>query len=355
MGLKLKDVDPMQQKIHGKIQKPLYNRSMPVPSKIQDIEKLRACYIDQQMSTTEITKQSERIFGFKVSLSSVYNSLVKAGVRLRSKAESVSAARCSLDISQSFLTEEILENIDGFLLGDGNIDRNRGGKIEYGGSRFKIGTSEQEWAKFSLAKFALYHPSEPKFIPPYERNPNGQWYAQTLTHPDIVAQAKRWYPDGKKHVPFDVRLTPTSLMLWYLGDGSFCDHGKSNGSSLRFATCNFLPEENETILMPKLEALGLACHLCPHKNDIIIRSPCTGRFFDLIGHQSPISCYQHKFNIPPWLNLKRLRDVTRNKQEAWRASKWLKAGEIPCSRSPGGRLFLFTEEQAVALRARLDV
>ena len=312
-------------------------------------------YIDQRMSTTEIAKQSEAIFGFKVSPASVYNSLIKSGVQLRSKSESVSMATATLDYSQTFMSEDIIEWTDGFLLGDGLVNLSGRSKNKFMSARFSIDSSQKEWTTYAMSKFISYRPSEPKtYNQINEKTPNPIWQSRTLTHPDIVSQAKRWYPDGKKHVPIDVRITPTSLMLWYLGDGSFCNHGESNGSSLRFATCGFLPEENETILMPKLKALGLSCHRCQNKNDIIIDAACTYRFFDIIGCESPIDCYKHKFEIPEWLNYLRLSQICKTPQEHWHINYMIRQGKFQVEKwSPGGRMMLFTESQAQIIRTYL--
>ena len=329
---------------------------MPVPSKIQDIEKLRECYVDKKMSTTAIAKKSEELLGVKVSPSSVYNSIVKAGIPLRSKSESVSIATSTLDRDNSFENEDMIAWTDGFLLGDGNVNYSHGGNSLFVGARFNIGSSQSEWSSYSMSGFGAYNPTEPKdFGKRDKKHPNPIYYSRTLTHPDIIDQAKRWYPEGgKKRIPIDVRITPVSVMLWYLGDGSFTYQKKSNAGVLRLHTCDFTVDDMENILIPKMEAVGLSCWRDPHKGDLHISSNCIRLFFDFIGNESPIECYAHKFEIPEWLGMLRLSDIVKDKQEKWRVTKWIKDGKIECTKSPGGRLFLFSETQAAALRLRLD-
>ena len=326
---------------------------MPVPRKIQDVELLRSCYIDKKMSTTEISFQSETIFGIKVSLASVYNSLVKHGIPLRSKSESVSRARSILNIDVSYFNYTVAEWVDGFLLGDGCISHSKNGS--FFNARFSIDSSEKEWTLYAMSGFSPYRPSEPQISDRKDdRHPNPAYYSRTLTHPDIIAQARRWYPNRKKVVPVDVRVTPVSTMLWYLGDGSFTYQPKTNAGMLRLHTCGFSKADVEGILIPKLEAVGLSCWRDPHKGDIHISSNCVRLFFDFVGHESPIPCYAQKFAVPEWLGLKRLSDITRDDQERWKATKWVQEGKVVCTRSPAGRLFLFSDQEAAALRQRLD-
>jgi hypothetical protein len=179
--------------------------------------------------------------------------------------------------------------------------------------------------------------------------------SSTLTHPDIFHQAKRWYSgvNQTKAIPSDIRITPTSILLWYLGDGSLTYIKDSNTYVVRFATCSFSVDEIENILMPKLTALGLECSRDISKNDIRICASSIGRFFDFIGHKSPISCYDHKFDIPEWLRLIRLSDIVENDQQKWKAQYYYKTGQIECSKSPGGKMLLFTKSQADALKIKL--
>lgn len=326
---------------------------MAVPSKIQDVEKLRKCYIDDKMSTTDISKQSEALFGVKVSASSVYNSILKSGIPLRSKSESVSRAMSTLDIDTSFITENTIEWIDGFLLGDGSINYCKNSL--HSNSRFDIGSSQIEWSIYAMSGLASYSPSEPKdYGKRDQKHPNPIYYSRTLSHPDIISQTKRWYPIDKKIVPLDVRITPTSVMLWYLGDGSFTYQQKTNAGSLRLHTCSFTKDDIEKILIPKLEKVGISCWRDEHKGDIHVSSNCFRTFFNFIGHKSPISCYDHKFDIPEWLDLKRLSDIVKSDKERWKATKWVQDGKVCSTKSPNGKMFLFSESQAAELRMKLD-
>jgi hypothetical protein len=317
------------------------------------MDKMRDMYLRDKMSTREIAEKSTECLGVKVSTYQAYAMLKKDGVQLRSISESVSRAMSTLDPDKSFMDEKTLEWVDGFLLGDGSILRS---KRLCSGARFSIGSSENEWATFAMRGFAAYGATQPRENKRLDdpKNPNSTWSSVTWTHPDIVAQARRWYPDGKKEVPCDIRITPTSVLLWYLGDGSICSDLESNYSAVQLATCAFDPERIEQVLIPKLYTVGIDGVHEKAKNSIRIRTSSIGVFFDYIGRSSPISCYVHKFNVPKWLFLHRLADITKTPQEHWRAVYHIKKGTVKCSSSPGGKMFLFDDEQAAQLRLLLD-
>ncbi len=317
------------------------------------IEKLRNAYIVEKRSTTDISKNSVIIFGNSISPATIYKDIVNNNIPLRSKSDSISMVAGTLDRNVSFLTEDLIEWIDGLMLGDGSMDFS---KTDFKGARVKLGSSSKEWSAYGISKLSPYSPREPQ---PYhkitERCPNQIWTTQTLTHPDLISQAKRWYggPNGCKKVPSDVRITPISVMLWYLGDGSFTYEPDGNMSCLRLATCAFDRKDLEEIIIPKLNAYKINCYVDNYKNDIHINSESVRHFFDFIGHKSPISCYDHKFDIPEWLRLIRLSDIVENDQQKWKAQYYYKTGQIECTKSPGGKMLLFTKSQADALKIKL--
>lgn len=310
--------------------------------KIQNKELLFDVYVNHKMSTTEISKNSMIIFGFSVSTASVYNTLIAYKIPVRNKSRSISIATSTLDIEHSFLNEKSTEWIDGFLLGDGSIERNHETFLS---ARFSFSSSELEWTEFAISGLKDYDPSYPK---QYEQSKNEKkfftWQSRTKMHPDISLQAKRWYPNGNKIVPSDVRITPTSLLLWYLGDGSFTNSVR-NSSNLRLATCAFEISDIENILIPKMKQIGINCIRDNSKNDIIISSDSVKTFFNIIGHKSPISCYDHKFDVPEWLFYKTLKQIVPDKKDRWKLIKHIQNGKIEYQKSPGGHYLLFNQEQ----------
>jgi len=68
---------------------------MPAFPKIRNksVSVLKKAYLDDEMSTVEISKESRKLFGFYVTPATVFNSLVRYGCQLRSKGNGVSKAK----------------------------------------------------------------------------------------------------------------------------------------------------------------------------------------------------------------------------------------------------------------------
>ena len=320
----------------------------------EDIDILSFYYLNQKMSTIDIEKKSLELFGQYISRGTIYKTLIKHNIAIRNKSESISIAMSTLDIDKKFENEYIIEWIDGLMLGDGfiNFKKNK----NYQNARYVIGTSSMEWAKYAMKPLLNYCPCDPVVYQKInKKHPNPIWESKTKTHPDIIIQAKRWYSgqNESKVIPNDIRITPISVMLWYLGDGSFSMHG-SNSSHLRLSTCSFKREDIERYILPKLKNHKIDGYIDKYKGDIFINSHSIKYFFNFIGWHSPFKDYDHKFNIPEWLKLYRLSDITSDQKKKWRIQKWCKNGKVNYSKSPGGKMLLFTKKQVNQLRNILN-
>lgn len=301
----------------------------------------------QGTSIREISRDSILKLGEKYNCKNISNILKHRGIKLRSRSEDLRIIKSTLNINNSFIDENTIEWIDGLMLGDGGINFRK----NYAGARICLSSSQKQWTEYGMSGLPQYKPSEPKIYSKISKKcPNPIWESRTLWHPDIAKQAMRWYPlSGKKTiVPNDVRITPISALLWYLGDGSITTTD-NNCTFIRLATCSFLPECIENILMPRLKDLSISCHRCPSKNDICINTESLSKFMDFIGNKSPISCYDYKFNLPEWRRKIRLAKLFSTKQEIWKAMYYIKEGHVSSSRSPGGRFVLLNEEEASKL------
>lgn len=319
------------------------------------VDKLRNAYINEKKSTTNIAQNSIALFGFSISSATIYNDLVRNKIPLRNKSESVFLVSGDLDKSICYLNENIIEWIDGLMLGDGFINFRR---PNFMSARFRLDSSQKEWSAYGMAALESYLPRKPsKYKGLTPKCPNPIWRCETLSHPDISNQAKRWYSglNQTKKIPLDVRITPVSVMLWYLGDGSFHYEEEGNMSVLRLATCAFDKSDLETIIIPKLNQYNIDCYVDNYKNDIHVRSNSIKDFFNYIGYKSPILCYDYKFAVPDWLKLHRLSDIVQDDKQKWMAQYYYKSGQLECSKSPGGKMLLFTDDQANKLKKKLGI
>ncbi|KKK81369.1 hypothetical protein LCGC14_2814130, partial [marine sediment metagenome] len=110
-------------------------------------------------------------------------------------------------------------------------------------------------------------------------------------HPDFKKQRTRWYPQGKKIVPKDVLLSPESVLIWYLGDGSVKKY------SVTLHTNGFT-QECVRFLIKRLSLIGIPSKMILHNQqpEIFISSSGSKLFFDYIGWESPVRCYDYKFD-----------------------------------------------------------
>jgi hypothetical protein len=196
------------------------------------------------------------------------------------------------------LTEHEIEAFDGLMLGDGGCylcsKRNQGAGYVI------LGSSQREWAEYGMSFLSRYIVSTPAPRLRQPRKLGGKssvdWVSRTHSWCEFAEQRKRWYPDGKKVVPGDVRLTSTSILLWFLGDGT----RSPNGAYITFATCDFTEEEHDSILIPGLASIGISSRrIWCGKNILAVPSIGVRDLFRVLGDRSPIHCYEHKFRVAP--------------------------------------------------------
>lgn len=185
------------------------------------------------------------------------------------------------------LTEQHVEALDGFLLGDGHIAVNRN---EVKSARLSCSTQHEEFCNYLLAPFKEFGVN----ISPYhrKRDDKNYWQGRTRMNSSFYEQWARWYIvlDGKKikRVPKDVRITSDSVRRWYLGDGSLC----RNTGRIRLASYAFNDEEIKMLIV-KIEERGIKT--VQYDKIICIKRKDTPGFFEFIGRDAPLQCYDYKF------------------------------------------------------------
>ena len=276
--------------------------------------------------------------GQNIAISTLHNYAKKLGFGRGSSEARRNNDPDSLDYNISYLSPVIIEAIDGFLLGDGSIMTDKRVRTEV--ARFTCSVEYMEFCQYMMSFFAKYD-SNSKTYQSKRMNQGFICQGKTRFHPDIYKQYLRWYPlspNGKriKQPPDDVRVTPLSVMIWYLGDGTAVQSRHS--VSIRLSTDSFLAERVE-LLVNKLQKESIDCH---RNNDNRIRIDVKGipAFFGFIGQVSPVKCYDYKFDLPSWrFSAKRMRQVANELNVDYHHLSYLvKIGRVPCLRtSEGGR------------------
>jgi len=198
---------------------------------------------------------------------------------------------------------ELLELINGTLLGDACIKFDNYKYKKY--FCYKLTSKDRkfiEWFKVLFQKFNIAC-----WITPDNKVANTfalYFYINSCPYSkELLSLRNKWYKkiNGKtiKVVPRDLKLTPTTLLFWYLGDGSLIRR-KKNLSRIPFivlATNNFLEEDIE-FLIKKLQKFGLNFYPVKYKSGFT-GNPCgyclysstkdgtPFRFFQLIGFECP--------------------------------------------------------------------
>ncbi|MFX1532872.1 MAG: LAGLIDADG family homing endonuclease [Promethearchaeota archaeon] len=84
-----------------------------------------------------------------------------------------------------------------------------------------------------------------------------------------------WYPDGKKHLPPNLTLTPLSLLCWHVGDGS------ATKNRVKLSTHSFSLAENYSLVRLLKKSLGIKTKIRPHN-----KNTTTYYYLDITGQEN---------------------------------------------------------------------
>jgi hypothetical protein len=239
------------------------------------------------MSAMRIAKKIGR------SLYYVQSRLKMLGVASRSVSEGVHLAKCVPAVEP---TEGLLALLDGLLLGDAHIEA---GAV---GSRLVLvqTIAHESWVvqvRDALADFGVISSfSETKAgtttIRGVEYRRNRGKGLKTRYYVFLTEQRRRWYPNGTKCIPKDVRLTPVSIAHWYFGDG--CVGCK--GYHAKFCTDAF-PSNDVDILMERLHDTFGWEPVREQRNRILLcKMADRANLLEMIKDRTP-ECFRYKLAL----------------------------------------------------------
>lgn len=232
------------------------------------------------------------------------------------------------------------EYIDGFLLGDGCVSIDK--RMKSKKARATCSLEHREFCEYLINFFKEYDSTVSKYNDKKMKQ-GFSFNGRTKYSKELYQQRLRWYPEdqgGKsfKQVPNDVEITPTSVMMWYLGDGSVINQNNWQSMKVRLSTDGF-KRSGVQLLVDKLNGLKIWCHI-DFDQRIQVKARGVPAFFDYIGRKSPIKCYDYKFNLPTWrFESKRMKEVSVELGVSYnRLSYLVKIGKISTYRlSSAGR------------------
>jgi len=208
-------------------------------------------------------------------------------ILLRSRGRAIHLSK----INYCNLSQEAIEWINGELLGDGCLSSR-----SQHSARFQYASKYLEYIQYisdTLKSFGIKQSGEIRKYYIKNTHTNIYHYA-SYSYPEFLSIYKKWYPEGKKIIPKDLKLTSLTCRQWYIGDGSLT-HVKGKARPLiSIATCGFNISDVEWII-EQLIKLGFKITRWPSENIICISAYSVKEFLNYIG-DCPIQCYQYKFS-----------------------------------------------------------
>lgn len=241
---------------------------------------LKIQYLNNKLSIIQIAKLCN------CSFSTIRYWLIMLNIHIRPINEAVHLRR----VNHCNLSEETKRWIDGELLGDGCLYS----RSKYS-AKFIYGSKYLEYINYvsnTLRNFGIKQAG--KINKRYCENFKSYvYYYQSLSYEELLSIRERWYPNKKKIIPRDLKLTPLVCRQWYIGDG-YLKHSKDSRPSIILYTNGF-PVSDVEWLVKKLIELGFKATRRPSNNTIGISAHSTKEFLDYIG-ECPVKCYQYKWS-----------------------------------------------------------
>lgn len=242
-------------------------------------------YIIEGLTTVQIGKLYE-----------VYDTVIgrwlkKFNISRRSRAKAAhlsSANHCNL-------SQKAIDWISGEMLGDGSIQ-----SVSPYSAYFVYGSKHFEYIKYVKNTLKSFGIEGGKIIKRYHKKENVlfakrdycSYFYRSYCYVELLPLRNKWYPNGKKIIPKDLKLNPLILRHHYIGDGSLI-HPKQGKPYIYLYTNGFTIPDVEW-LTDKINKLGFRATRQPAVNSIRIFGYSTKEFLNYIGN-SPVICYKYKF------------------------------------------------------------
>jgi len=237
-------------------------------------------YSREKLSMNQIAKLSG------ISDGTIKYFMKKYNISHRSQSEANHLARGN----HCELSPKAIKWINGELLGDGCLCS----QSAYS-ARFSYGSKYFEYCQYVsniLKSFGVKQTGNIR--EQYYKEYNSYvYYYTSLSYVELLPIYKQWYPNGKKIIPKNIKLTPLTMRQWYIGDG-YLKHPKNGRPTIELATCGFLISDVNWLIR-RLSDLGFKATRWITNNTINISTKSTKEFLDYIG-DCPINCYKYKFN-----------------------------------------------------------
>jgi len=172
------------------------------------------------------------------------------------------------------------------LLGDGCI-----ALISSYSARFSYGSKYFEYCEYVSNTLESFGIKQSGKISKHTNDWGTYYQYKTKSYPELKNIYNKFYPNGKKIIPENLKLTSLTCRQWYIGDGSL-KHPKDSKPAIVLSTdCFSIFDVN--YLVKYLSILKIKA--TRQKNNRIRIWACSVKdFLGYIGN-CPINCYQYKW------------------------------------------------------------
>lgn len=223
------------------------------------------------------------------STSALRDALKKQGIVI----ESLAGKGGGVKIDESKHRDSCIFRFDGTILGDGSIVFTHKTKNKF--PSLSIASKYKEYLEW-LQNSPLFL-NRPIWSTDYKDKRTGNiytgWWMKSSSSSFLLEQRNRWYPSGKKTLPYDININKQTLLHFYLDDGSL-----SSSGGLTLATNDFSFEEAETLKFKLSSFTNLNFNV--HNNQgtprLYIPKHQAADFLNIIG-PCPVTCFEYKWNL----------------------------------------------------------
>lgn len=203
------------------------------------------------------------------------------------------------------LTSMQKEVLYGALLGDGCLSKHKNAS----NATFSYISKSRQHVEFVANYFSEYWSGEKiKDFSRFDERTNKTYSGsrvKTYSNKSFTEEYDKWYKNGIKTIPIDLKITPLTCLIWYVGDG--CISNGKRTQNIKLSTQCFSKEDQEKILLPQLkdfEASLMKADISKNGQQqyfIYIPKRKIKKFLDYIG-PCPFSDYQYKWDYQEYKN-----------------------------------------------------
>jgi len=202
---------------------------------------------------------------------------------------------------RSQLNKEQKDIFDGIMISDGHL---KSQESQDSNSTFTLVCKHKGFAE-SIKKSLPLDWGEIRHYYRYDKRTKKSYHSYSLASKRdifLTNERKRWYPEDKKMVPNDFKLTRLSLLWWYLGDGCLLRKiTKPTYRRIQFAV-NCFTEEEKLLLINKLKEFLRDNNVYREADGIVVSRSGITKFANILGQKSPVKEYQYKFDFGQYLD-----------------------------------------------------